>query len=263
MASASPRISLPLLLALGVIVGFSLFLSGCRSYPSCKTDTHCERYDRGTPFCVDNICRQCRDDNHCGEGQQCRNGSCQPIAGYCTSDADCPQPGRCRDNRCGPECLSNAECTEGFECVSGRCQEIPECRTDADCGEGFRCQGNRCVEYVPPGPCADRRMRPVRFDFDEHVLRADQRANVEYNLVCLEVHGGNIVIEGHTDERGTDEYNMALGERRARTVRNAYRDAGVDNSRMRTVSFGFHRPVARGSNEAAWAQNRRAETVWE
>ncbi|TVR04395.1 MAG: hypothetical protein EA398_02495 [Deltaproteobacteria bacterium] len=262
MVNATPRFSL--LLCLGVIVGFSMFLNGCRSYPNCKTDAHCERYDRGTPFCVNNTCTQCRDDAHCGLGQECVNGSCRAIDGFCQSDADCERHRPvCRDQRCGPECLGDDDCNEGFECVSGTCQEIPECRADADCGEGFRCQNNRCIEYVPPGPCADRRMRPVRFDFDEHVIRHDQRPNVEYNVVCLDVHGGNVVIEGHTDERGTDEYNMALGERRARAVRNAYRDAGVDNSRMRTVSFGFHRPVARGSNEAAWSQNRRAETVWD
>lgn len=263
MAFNSFRVPLPLLLALGVVLVSSLLLGGCRSYPNCKNDSHCENYDRGTPFCVDNICRQCADDGHCGAGFRCQNGVCTAIPGYCESDADCPSPGVCRDNRCGPQCLSDADCGEGQECSNGRCVTAPECRADGDCGEGMECRNGRCVQAAPTGPCADRRMRTIYFAFDESSLTQQSRADLQYNVTCLEVHGGNIVVEGHCDERGTAEYNMALGERRARAARDFLLNNGVERSRIRTVSYGFNRPADPRSNEAAWARNRRAEFVWE
>lgn len=70
-----------------------------------------------------------------------------------------------------------------------------------------------------------------------------------------------VTIEGHCDERGTREYNLALGERRANSTKNYLATLGVDPSRMTTISYGKERPVALGSDEAAWAQNRRAVTV--
>lgn len=70
-----------------------------------------------------------------------------------------------------------------------------------------------------------------------------------------------ITIEGHTDERGTRDYNLALGERRANSAKNYLVSVGIPASRITTVSYGKERPIALGSNEAAWAQNRRAVTV--
>jgi peptidoglycan-associated lipoprotein len=67
-----------------------------------------------------------------------------------------------------------------------------------------------------------------------------------------------ITIEGHCDERGTNEYNLALGDRRAESVKTFLTDLGVDRSRLTTVSFGEERPFVRGQGEAVWAQNRRA-----
>ena len=70
-----------------------------------------------------------------------------------------------------------------------------------------------------------------------------------------------ITIEGHADERGTRDYNLALGERRANAAKNHLASIGIDPSRISTVSYGKERPVALGSDESAWAQNRRAVTV--
>ncbi len=73
--------------------------------------------------------------------------------------------------------------------------------------------------------------------------------------------GATAVIEGHADERGTREYNLALGARRANSARAFLISQGTDGSRLRTVSFGKERPVALGSDEQAWSQNRRGVTV--
>jgi peptidoglycan-associated lipoprotein len=102
----------------------------------------------------------------------------------------------------------------------------------------------------------------VFFDFDRHDLSAEARATLQKQALWLRRFPGvSIAIEGHCDERGTREYNLALGERRANAVREYLRALGVEAARMKTISYGKERPVAPGSNEDAWKQNRRAVSV--
>lgn len=98
----------------------------------------------------------------------------------------------------------------------------------------------------------------ITFNVNEFALEGpEQYALREYNQ-CFGVEGASYVVEGHCDERGTTEYNMALGERRASAVKAYLQTKGVAPSRINTRSYGEEQPVARGSNENAWAQNRRA-----
>ncbi|MEO0036763.1 MAG: hypothetical protein RLZZ501_2786 [Pseudomonadota bacterium] len=102
----------------------------------------------------------------------------------------------------------------------------------------------------------------VFFDFDKYSLRADAKATLDKQAAWLKAYQNyTFTVEGHADERGTREYNLALGERRANSVREYLVAAGVPASRIKVVSYGKERPVALGSNEAAWAQNRRGVTV--
>ncbi|HEY7687456.1 MAG TPA: peptidoglycan-associated lipoprotein Pal [Dongiaceae bacterium] len=102
----------------------------------------------------------------------------------------------------------------------------------------------------------------VFFDYDSAELRPDALATLGAIGAWLVEHPGeSVTIEGHCDERGTREYNLALGERRAQAVANYLAAAGVDPSRMRTISYGKERPAMDGASEAAWAQNRRAVFV--
>ncbi|MEP4379021.1 MAG: peptidoglycan-associated lipoprotein Pal [Alphaproteobacteria bacterium] len=102
----------------------------------------------------------------------------------------------------------------------------------------------------------------VFFDFDKSNLSADARTAVERWAAWLKTYPANkVVVEGHADERGTREYNLALGERRADSARDYLVSLGIDPNRVRIVSFGKERPVVPGSNESAWAQNRRAVVV--
>ncbi len=102
----------------------------------------------------------------------------------------------------------------------------------------------------------------VFFDTDSAELRPDAQATLSEIGAWLVKHPGkSVTIEGHCDERGTREYNLALGERRATAVANYLAAVGVDLSRMQTVSHGKERPAADGSDESAWAQNRRAVFV--
>ena len=102
----------------------------------------------------------------------------------------------------------------------------------------------------------------VFFDFNSYSVRPDARATLDRQAAWLKRYPQlSVVIEGHADERGTREYNLALGDRRANSVRDYLASQGIPSSRVRTVSFGKERPLALGSNEEAWAQNRRGMTV--
>ena len=106
---------------------------------------------------------------------------------------------------------------------------------------------------------AARRLEPVFFAFDKFDLDAGARATLASNANWLRANPDiRVMIEGHCDERGTSEYNLALGERRARSVRDYLVQSGVESHRLRTISYGEERPFALGHDEGAWRLNRRA-----
>jgi peptidoglycan-associated lipoprotein len=135
------------------------------------------------------------------------------------------------------------------------------------------------VEPPPPPPAQEETTTPppppaqsepeVRltltdafFDFDEAALRADAKSALENNAKWLQKNtGSGVVIEGHCDERGSVEYNLALGERRAKAAKDYLVSYGISASRLTTISYGEERPFDPGHSETAWAQNRRAHFV--
>jgi len=101
----------------------------------------------------------------------------------------------------------------------------------------------------------------VFFDFDKFNVRPDQQATLNKQVAWMKANPSvTVTIEGHCDERGTREYNLALGERRANSVKDYMVAAGVNPERVNTISYGKERPVALGSNEEAYSQNRRGVT---
>jgi len=105
-------------------------------------------------------------------------------------------------------------------------------------------------------------IRDAFFAFDASTLDADAQAALRQSAEWLRSNSSyGIRIEGHCDERGTEQYNLALGERRAETAAAFLAASGVDRSRIQTVSYGEERPFETGSDEAAWSQNRRAHLV--
>lgn len=103
-------------------------------------------------------------------------------------------------------------------------------------------------------------LKTIYFDFDEYNLRSDARAALDANAKVLQDDPEmKIVIEGHCDERGTDEYNLALGERRAQAAKDYLVRLGVDAARVSIISFGETRPAAPGHDEDSWALNRRGD----
>ena len=112
----------------------------------------------------------------------------------------------------------------------------------------------------PKGVLANR---SVYFDFDSYAVRADGKPVVENHSAYLTKNTGRkVLIQGNTDERGGTEYNLALGQKRAEAVRKAMTALGVSDSQLEAVSLGKEKPKAEGHDEAAWAENRRADIVY-
>ncbi len=129
----------------------------------------------------------------------------------------------------------------------------PECASDADCGDGRVCTSGACVS---PSSCDLLR---VSFAFDSAQLSDSAMQSLRESARCLETrHTTSLLVEGHCDERGTAQYNVALGARRAEAVKRYLAGLGVA-AKIDTVSFGKEIPVVQGKSESAWAKNRRAE----
>ncbi|HYM77322.1 MAG TPA: peptidoglycan-associated lipoprotein Pal [Candidatus Dormibacteraeota bacterium] len=107
-------------------------------------------------------------------------------------------------------------------------------------------------------------VKDVYFDYDKSDIRGDQQASVQADAQFLGQHPNvNITIEGHCDERGSTEYNLALGDQRASSVKNALTTLGVSANRIKTISYGKEKPFCNESNEACWQQNRRGHLVYQ
>src|SRR6266498_2012171 len=106
-------------------------------------------------------------------------------------------------------------------------------------------------------------VKDVYFDYDKADLRGDQQSVVQADAAFLQQHPNmSVTVEGHCDERGSTEYNLALGDNRASAVKNALVAAGVGADRVKTVSFGKEKPFCTQSNESCWQQNRRGHFVY-
>ncbi len=141
---------------------------------------------------------------------------------------------------------------------------VPEGSAGGETGTGINDGG--VGNQVVPGSRADFLQNVpsdrIFFDLDDYSVDGEDRATLDAQAEWL-LRNSNVTvtIEGHADERGTREYNLALGDRRANAAKNYLQSRGVPASRMTVVSWGKERPVALGSDESAWAQNRRAVTV--
>ena len=225
-------------LATCLTLGVSALVACTPKYPKCDRDEHCKPGE----FCVDGQCQQCREDKDCPGGEVCNRGRCQAKAA-CKDDADCGPRGKCKD---------------------GRCVTAP-CRTDGDCPSGQECRDGTCVAPPNPGETSRAPCTPpsIHFDFDEYVLNSEATDTLNQKaLPCLKrVPEHKVRIEGHCDPRGTEEYNLALGDRRAQSVMTYLERIGIPGSRLHKVSKG--KLEAGGTDERGWATDRRAQFFWE
>lgn len=195
-----------------------LWGAGCGpDYPKCDTDEDCHQGE----FCVNGLCQQCRGDQDCPAGQSCASGACQPIPGYCTSASDCGPGEECRNNTC----------------------------VAAESGG---------AAPPPPAPVAGGcSLDPVYFDFDSSTLDDAARNKLSSVAACVRERGiKSLHITGLTDPRGTEEYNLALGDRRAQSVKK-YLESLNTGASIGASSMGEE--IATGSDETSWARDRRVD----
>jgi peptidoglycan-associated lipoprotein len=129
--------------------------------------------------------------------------------------------------------------------------------TDTTNKKGSVHEQSSLMEATTTSPVSD-----INFDFDSSSIRPDAREILQVNASYLRKHRvSSVMIEGHCDERGTAEYNMALGERRAQETKKYLVNLGIKDSILKTISYGSERPLFPDSNEEAWAKNRRAHFV--
>jgi peptidoglycan-associated lipoprotein len=224
-----------------VLAGFAalgVMLAGCPpTYPNCSNDEQCKEHGQ---VCVQGQCQECATDANCKEGFVCQGNRCVPKP-------ECTPTG----NECGP----------GRRCENGRCIDAPVSRTsgcsaDEDCPAGQKCEAGKCVAGQASADCS---YEPIRFEFNESSLTPDARSTLERIADCLKKQNARLTLEGHADERGTEEYNLQLSNRRADAVKRYLVTLGVTARNLETVGYGETRPAENASNEDAWAANRRVE----
>ena len=236
-------------------------LAGCPDkkpkYPSCNKDGDCQEGEK----CVDKKCVQCATDDDCGEGTECVAGACVRKEGWCGSDADCADGKVCKNNQC-VACQQDVECPGGGRCEEGRCLGKGDCTQDEDCADDEDCVDGKCKGYgAGTDPNLGCQLVTIYFDFDASGIREDMRRPLESTAECVNRTDRGIYVIGHTDPQGTEEYNIALSEGRARAVADYIARLGVDPARMRIIPKG--ETESAGGNESTWKQDRRVEFDWQ
>lgn len=244
---------------LGFLVGCAsivVALTGCPpTYPNCNSDEHCAEQGQ---VCVQGQCQECADDGNCKPGFVCQGAKCVPKP-ECTSDQGCGPDRKCQGGKCVVH-----ECDEPADCKGGRCENnrcVEGCTADTDCPSGQRCEAGQCVTGGDTTAADQCTWEPVRFEFNAANLSAEAQGQLKQVADCIRQQNARVTLQGHADERGTEEYNLQLSNRRAESVKKYLVTLGVAEGQLDTVGFGENRPEATGSNEDAWAQNRRVEFV--
>jgi peptidoglycan-associated lipoprotein len=217
------------------IIALLLFCAACQpklSYPECKADPDCAEHGQ---VCLAGFCKECRDDSGCKPDKPlCRDAICTAKPAVAPVAPQAPAPETCQ---------TDADCRNGAACVDQLCKS-----------QLFSSQPSRQF-----GSC---RLNAVYFGFDDATLTPEARQSLSESWQCLQQNSyRRVLVVGHTDERGTTEYNLALGERRADAVRKYLVGLGAESRRLKTLSYGDERPFAQGHDDASWARNRRVEMI--
>lgn len=251
-------------LMMAVLGMVAISLSACGpKYPKCDDNEDCQKSDQGKKddklFCVNGLCQQCYQDADCGDASlECNAGACEKIEGYCVSASECGEGMKCKANRCAPECTSDGECGDNMRCEANRCVEDYECTADSDCGAGKKCENNACVD----APVAACQLETVFFSYDSASLSSEAQSALKSNAACIKERSGSVQLAGHADERGSEEYNIALGERRAKEAYDYMRRLGVPTGNMSRISYGEEMPrmsCSESDPDSCHRQNRRVE----
>jgi hypothetical protein len=218
--------------------------------PACDGNDDC----KNGLVCVNKQCVQCAKNEDCDDGTTCVNGAC--VRPECTKDNDCPSGTACLDGKC-KSCTSNDECGPGGQCEGGSCKRATACKTDAECADDEDCVNGFCQKptTVTEGPCA---LATIYFGYDDSSIAASERDRLDANTACIEKNGSrSLLVVGHTDGTGTEEYNIALSERRAQSVADYLARLGIDPARLQVVPKGETELTGQGDEK-----DRRVEFSW-
>ncbi|MCA9616210.1 MAG: OmpA family protein [Myxococcales bacterium] len=195
----------------------TFFVACGPDYPACENDDDCHEGE----FCVNDLCQQCRDDSDCPAGQSCNDGRCDPIQGWCAGNGDCGPGEECQNNRC----------------VASSTEDLPPQSTGP----------------TNNGPCS---LDTVYFAFDSDELDSSTRDALTSIARCIQTRGiARVHVTGYTDPRGTEEYNLALGDRRARAVMQYLTSLGLGRDSLSASSMGEE--MAQGEDEGGWRNDRK------
>jgi peptidoglycan-associated lipoprotein len=239
------------------ILALLFVLAGCgdktKKPGSCKADKDC----KNGQVCDGNKCVECKTDANCPKGKKCSAGACI-AAPECTKDDQCPTGQVCQAGKCKP-CSTNADCGVGGTCESGQCKKGTKCAKDEDCADDEDCVQGFCRKATSSGVVdASCQLATVYFGFDDSSVQQSERERLEQNAQCVEkTKGKSVYLIGHTDTSGTEEYNIALSERRAAAVADFMARLGTDPARLQVVPKGETEPTGQGDDK-----DRRCDFQW-
>jgi peptidoglycan-associated lipoprotein len=256
----------------------ALALSGCKpTDPKCDGDDAC--LAKGE-VCLMGQCQECRDDAQCASKypdakRVCHEGRCEARP-ECHVDTDCVAMGPnlvCKHSSCVPQCSSDSECGAGQHCINQKCLAQMACGADSECAAGQACLAGVCQaaeaagaalgECKPLAPGDVVNLDMVHFEFNKYDLSADAKEQLNRVMECLKQApaGLKVVVEGHCDDRGTQEYNLALGEKRAHAVYVYFKQMGLEARRFTVRSKGENEPLCTDNDEACFLRNRRVQFI--
>ena len=242
-------------IAAGALI-IALSLAGCpkkkAKAPGCKSSDDCEE----GLVCVENKCQQCSEDSNCDSGEKCVAGACEAKP-ECNSDDDCSGGKVCKAGVCSA-CSSDGECGPGGNCEQGACERAKACTEETietDCEDEEDCIDGFCQEGGGGDTSASCTLQTIYFGFDESSIQQSERDRLDANSACMGKNPDRgVYVNGHTDESGTDEYNIALSERRARAAADYLSKLGVDPAMLDVVGKGETEITGQGDE-----QDRRVE----
>ncbi len=238
-----------------MVFAFAMACGDKPKHPGCKVDKDCK-----SPLvcnAAENKCVECNDDSQCKGGKKCEAHACV-VKAQCTKDEQCPNGQVCQAGSCKP-CASDGECGPGGKCIAGACQKGKKCGKDEDCADDEDCVNGYCVKAGQPNDAgATCQLQTVYFAFDDSSIQQSERDRLDQNAACITKNKGkSVFLVGHTDTSGTEEYNIALSERRAQSVADYMSRLGTDPARMQVVPKGETEPTGMGDDK-----DRRVEFQW-